>query len=141
MLIAQYIYYRSSTQLIPINNRVIDIQPGIDTELSKLCLITWVCLMLSMYIYIIYQWFRFMFGIFFYIPKKNFMSYQHSKFIFILIFTMCWVWYCFWIGRRRVSVNKTTVTFIVYRTLNPASFSRRRFVLNRVGSLWKRRIT
>ena len=33
VLIAQYIYYKSSTQLIP-NNRVIDIQPGIDTELS-----------------------------------------------------------------------------------------------------------
>ncbi len=55
------------------------------------------------------QWFRFIIGVFLYIPKNYFRSYQHSKFIFILIFTMCWVWYCFWIGRRRVSVNKTTM--------------------------------
>ena len=50
--------------------------------------------------------------------KKNHFSVYYgpeiktSKLFFTLLFTMCCVWYRFWIGRRRLLVNKTTVIFI-----------------------------
>ena len=73
-----------------------------------------------------YQWFRFEKIILGFFQKIYFRRYWHSKIILILIFTMYCVWTCFWIGRRRHLVKKTIVIFID---------------LNRVRSLWKRRIT